>query len=531
MEAPVQRVKKAGSHSWLIPLAIYIIALSVRLIGLKFSFPLLTHHDEKFIIDPLIEMSRNHTLDSGRYAKPDHFLYSVLFGYLNLLSKVLFHKNFGWAYAEDPLFFYFHARLVVALFGSLIPVLAWKIGKLFKGVDFSLAAAFLTCFYPPYIVHSHYLTADVLNTVFSLAVMMLCLLYLQKKKLVWIVLACITVAINTLEKYPGILSYGIVLVTIGISIFSQENKKNHQKWGELLGGILITLAIVALSMFILAPHLFFKLDLIRDALTIESRSTHLGADNLSWFGNMLFYLDVFIKAAGWIVALFAVAGLIFSIFSKQPAMLLLFFGAGYWVAMSRLGLHWERWSLPMMITPLMLAALGMAKLWTTIIEHQITRIIALVFLAGFLSVYALNGMTSSVLLTWHDTRVAALEFTERKGITPDNSVYEGYTPFIPRTVRTIFDFDINNRGQIEFIILSSNMYGRYEAEPVRYSSEIAYYADLRAKASLLSEFKASPKPENPLEQLKILGDYLVNLFRQTKTTYTTGPTIQIYQLP
>ena len=96
METQLKRLKKPGSYSWLIPIAIFLIALVIRVIGLKFSFPLLTHRDEKAIIDPLIEMSRNHTLDSGRYAKPDQFMYSVLFGYLNLLSKVLFHKNFGW---------------------------------------------------------------------------------------------------------------------------------------------------------------------------------------------------------------------------------------------------------------------------------------------------------------------------------------------------------------------------------------------------------------------------------------------------
>ena len=144
MNAPAQRVKITKVYPWLIPFAIYLIALAVRLIGLKFSFPLLTHHDEQYVIDPLIEMSRNHTLDSGRYAKGGQFTYTVLFGYLNLISKLFFHKNFGWAYSEDPLFFYFHARMVIAFFGALAPVLAWKIGKLIKGIDFSLAAAFLT---------------------------------------------------------------------------------------------------------------------------------------------------------------------------------------------------------------------------------------------------------------------------------------------------------------------------------------------------------------------------------------------------
>lgn len=513
------------------PIAIYLIALSVRVIGLKFSFPLLTHHDERFIIDPLIEMSRNHTLDSGFYARPNQFLYTTLFGYLNLLSKILFHKNFGWAYTEDPLFFYFHARLLVAVLGATVPVLAWKIGKLFKAVDFSLPAAFLTCFFPPFIAHSHYITGDILNTALSLAIILFCLLFLQKRKWIWLILACITVGLNTVEKYPGILSYGIVLVTIGISIFSHENEKNQKKWGQFLGGILITLAIVALSMFIFAPHLFLKLDLVRRAISIEAKPTHLGADNLSWIGNMLFYLDVFIKAAGWIVALFAAAGLFFSIISKQLAMLLLFFGAGYWVTLSKLGLHWERWSLPMMITPLMLAALGIAKLWAAIKQRQISRVIALVFLGILLSIYALNGLTSSIVLTWQDTRVVALEFAGKNGISPENSVYESYTPFLPRNLRTIFEFDLDDPGDFQYVILSSSMYGRFQAEPDRYASETAFYAEVRAKASLIAEFKADPKPGSSLEQLKALGDYLVNLFRQTKTTYTTGPTIQIYQLP
>lgn len=531
MQAHAQRQEKAPSYSWLILIAIYLIALLVRVIGLKFSFPLLTHHDEKFIIDPLVEMSRNHTLDSGQYARPDQFLYSVLFGYLNLLSKILFHKNFGWAYADDPLFFYFHARLVIAIFGSLIPVLAWKIGGLFKGVNFSLAAAFLTCFYPPYIIHSHYITPDVLNTVFSLAVIMFCLLYLQKRKALWLVLACIAVALNTLEKYPGVLSYGIVLVTLGINAFSNQSKSKQILWREFFGGILITLIIVLLSMFIFAPHLFFKLDLVREAITIEARSNHLGADNLSWSGNMLFYLAVFINAAGWIVAVFAVAGVIFSIVSKQPAMLLLFFGMGYWVALSKLGLHWERWSLPMMITPILLAALGVTKLWNIIKHQRVVKLLAMIFLGVIGAIYALNGFTSSILLTWQDTRSIALQFSAENGITQENSVSEGYTPFLPRTVKTIFDFDLNDPGQTDFVILSSSMYGRFEAEPDRYSSENYYYAALRNRATLIGEFRSSPKPTNPIEQLRIFGDYLYDLIKGTKTTHTTGPTIQIYQLP
>ena len=531
MENSQKQVNENILRSWLIPTTIFLIALSVRIIGLKFGFPLLTHHDEQYIINPLVEMSKKHTLDSGLYNRPNQILYTVLFGYLNLISKLLFNKNFGWAFDADPLFFYFHARLVIAFFGALIPVIAWKIGKLFKGVDFSLPAAILTCFYPSYIVHSHYITGDVINTVFSLAIIMFCLMYLKNENKLWLILACIGVGLNTVEKYPGILTYGIVLVTIGIKVFSHKKQHHRINWQFFFREIAITLTVVILSMFIFAPHLFFKLDQIREILIYESRSTHLGADNLNWFGNMLFYLKVFINSAGWIVFLFALAGIILSVASKQPAMLLLYFGAGYWVALSKLGLHWERWSLPMMITPLLLAAFSITKLWETIKSRKIVKVLVTVFLIVFFSLYALNGLTSSVLLTWQDTRVVALDFLNKNNITMENSISEGYTPFYPRYAGRIFDFNYNDPGQIQYVILSSNIYGRYEAEPDRYKTENDYYSDLRAEATLIAEFLPSMKPDNPWEQLIVTVDYFSNLVRGTKTTYTTGPTIQVFKIP
>lgn len=527
MEKPSSYRSKFFSKAWLIPLAIFIIALLVRLIGLKFSFPLLTLHDEQHIIDPLIEMSKNHTLDPERYNKPNQVLYTILFGYLNLLSKILFNKNFALSYFENPLFFYFHARLITAIFGAFVPVLAWKIGKMVNGVDFSIPAAFLTCFYPPYIDHSHYISSDIFNTFFTFAVLLFCLMYLSKKKNVWLILASISVALNTLVKYPGILSYGIVFVTLLIVSYNEKPKN----WRILVRGTLSTLAIVILSMIIFAPYLFLNLNEVWSSLIDESRSTHLGADGLSWIGNMLFYLRVFNNAGGWIVSFFAITGLVLTILSKNPIMLLLYFGAGYWVALSTLGLHWERWSLPMMITPLLLAALSMAKLWSVIKHQKIMNVLAILFFVVFGVIYGLNGLTTSLVLDWQDTRVEALQFLTENGVTTENSVSEGYTPFYARDVKTIFDFDFNDPGEIDYVILSSSMYGRFHSEPDRYQYQNTYYNNLRAKATLITEFTPDKRPSNPKDQAVVLLDYLQNLFNKTKTDYKTGPVIQIYQLP
>lgn len=526
-------IKKLDSRHtiWLIPLAIFVVGLTVRVIGLKFSFPLLTHHDEIFIIDPLIEMSKNHTLDSGHYNKPTQILYTILFGYLNLLSKLVFHKNMGWAYEENVLFFYFHARMVAAIFGALIPVLAWRIGKAYEGFDFSLPAAFLMCFYPPYILHSHYIGVDISITFFTLSILLLCLVYLSRKKQVWLILASVMVAINTLEKYPGILSFGLILFTIAIEAFIYKKDDTYSRWSFILRRIGLSLGVVLLSMVVIAPHLFIKWAQIRDILILEGRSTHLGADNLSWAGNMLFYLREFIRQGGWLTSFFALIGLGYSITSKQPEMILLFYGVGYWVALSKLGLHWERWSLPMMISPLLLAGFGITRLWKAFSPRKLLRVLLTASFSILALLYVLNGLTSSVTLTWRDTRVDALQYLSEHKITLENSVSEGYTPYFSRTYKTVFDFDFDNPGQTRYVILSSNMFGRYAAEPERYLVENAFYTELREKATLIEEYVSDKKPTNPLDQSKIVIDYFQNLLQGTESNFRFGPVIQIYQLP
>jgi len=140
-------------------------------------------------------------------------------------------------------------------------------------------------------------------------------------------------------------------------------------------------------------------------------------------------------------------------------------------------------------------------------------------------------LTSSVILNWPDTRVDALNFSTLNDITEENSISEGYTPFFARYVKTIFNFDYKNPGQTRYAILSSNMYGRYAAEPERYAIENEYYKGLRDSSTLIAEFTPSLKPSNTKEQVFIIIDYLSNLIKGTRTSFLTGPTIQIYLLP
>ncbi|NLO71520.1 MAG: DUF5321 domain-containing protein [Porphyromonadaceae bacterium] len=60
-----QASKPKDWKNFFIPLIIFVLALSIRIIGLKFDFPLFTHPDENFLMSPLIEMSAKQSLDPG----------------------------------------------------------------------------------------------------------------------------------------------------------------------------------------------------------------------------------------------------------------------------------------------------------------------------------------------------------------------------------------------------------------------------------------------------------------------------------
>lgn len=529
MEVSSKTIQTKSHSLWFVPWLIFAVALLVRVIGLDFGFPFLTHPDESYFMDPLRNMSIRGGLDSGLCGYPAIISFYSKYAWVNLWSLIRFGTNYGVAYAENVQFFYYVTRCLTAIQGSLIPVVAWLIGKQYKKNDFSLPAAFLFTFYPPFIVHSMYITVDIPLTLFVMTALLFCLKYLNTHRWHWLILACLMTAFSTLEKYPGILTLGIVLVAIRVAAYQKIGGK-ESGWGVFLKTVVFSLIVTGLFIYLLAPQLFHHWDQVSGRLQEAARTIHPGADGLGWAGNLWFYAKQFVSQAGWAVSALAVAGCVIASTQKDPANLLLFFGFGYWVVVSRLGLHWPRWSLPMMISPLLLGGFAVIKLWQALPQRKLFKGVMIVGLAiiGFL--YLLNGFSTSVVLSWKDSRVEGLEYLELHAITPENSVSEGYTPFNSQNLVTIFDFDLEQRGDIRYVILSSSTYSRFEAEPERYKAENAFYANLRRKAELMKVIEKKLKPTSPLEQAQITWDYLNNLLQGTESRYRSGPEIQIYRL-
>lgn len=515
------------SFEWMIPLVLFGVAFLIRRIGLNYGFPLTVHADEPVIIDQVVRMTSTGSLDTVNYIRPDQFLYFSNYVILNLISYAKYGQNLAYGITQDRFFFYSIGRHWVALLGALVIPVSWQIGKKFKKMDFSLAAALVFCFFPLFTKHSRFIAPDMPITLFTLLVLYFSMQYFYTGKKLHLVIAIFFAAINTIEKYPGILSLGIVFIAVGFLII--KNRKTDVRY--MLKVVISILVMYLFFMLITGPNLFIHSESVTAALQSESRSSHLGADGLSWFGNMVYYVKLFLANTNFVYWGFLLIGLFGLLRLRDEASILFFYGAGYWVAISKLGLHWERWSLPMMITPLLLVAAGMTYfLQRPGINKWIKTALVGLIVAG-IGLQSVDALSESIIMSYRDTRVTALELCNSAGIRPENSVFEGYTPFMPGSPWVLQSTPAEEIEQAEYIILSSGMYRRFYAEPEKYPQEIALYEKIKNERTLLYQVSPSPTPTSYLTKLGMINYYIYQRVsaRPLNQELLTGPTIQIYR--
>jgi len=509
--------------------SLFLCSLLIRLIGVKHGFPLLTHPDEDFSLTPALQMTKNRTLNSGYFNRPDQIMTLINFFYLNIASYLRFGENLYLAFPKYYLNFYAYARLLISALGAIIPVLAYKIGNEFHK-KFGISAALVFALYPSYVLHSLYITPDIPVTLFTLVVIYFTVRYLNRGEKFSIYLATLFAAITTAEKYPGLITITIVWAGIIINYFQDPEHSKKTKIWPLVKRLTCFSLIFVIALFIVAPFIFIEYQQVIEALLFESRSTHLGADNLGWGGNLFFYVQSFSSWTNILSTLFIGFGLYALIKNKDKSQIILLFGIVYWIALSVLPLHWERWALPMYITPLFLIGMGINFLWEFPKKNVIVKYLALLSIVIFLIAQFIVTLHIPTRMMLTDTRLIALNCAEERGITPENSLYEGYTPFLPGHPIDISEDELENDNQYHYVILSSYMYDRFFAEPERYVDRIAFYNSIRENNRLIIEVEPTPPAKNLLGKLDDILFYVNNRLKLGVEDRFRGPTIQIFEL-
>jgi hypothetical protein len=216
----------------------------------------------------------------------------------------------------------------------------------------------------------------------------------------------------------------------------------------------------------------------------------------------------------------------------------LLLGVVYWICLSEVPAHWERWALPMFLSPLLFAAVGFGQVlawlqarWRE--KDRRSRLYAGVA-AALMAVGALQLFTGSTVVAagfaGGDTRVVAMPAFRAMGINHQNAISDGYTPLAPSGPESIGSSGhLVSRPGARFVVTSSNMYDRYFASD-KYEAIQAVYRQVREQMPLLKQWAPVPIPKrSALEPWAIL--------RALRYVYdiagggNTGPTISVYKIP
>ncbi len=511
-------------------LLIFVASLLVRSIGLRFGYPLLTHPDEPAIMTPVYNMTVNKNLNPNDFQRPDQILDILNLIYLNIISLVKTGKDLSVTFPANQFEYYFYARILIAILGSFIPIIAFKIGKE-NPINYSVPAAFIFAFFPLYVHYSRSITPDVPVTLFTLLIILFAIRYIRYRENKFLYLATFFAAVNTAEKYPGLISFGIVAFAI---LWVQV--ENHKAQPRLIIKnavieVLKFFAIYLLTFYIVAPNIVINYGKVYASFIRESVNQALGYSGLGWFGNLWFYITNFADFSNIVGYVFFFIGVFGIIKSRNSSFLPCLYGFVYWLLLSVIDTHWERWGLPMYTAPLLLIAFGMAYIVELSKKFRWIKPVGTIAFITLIAWSMIFSLSISIRKTYTNTIVYALQYCESSGITKENSISDRYTPFDPNGNAYTFKY-LEIDPSKKYILLSSAMYERFYTDPQKYARMIQTYETIKNNDILIKEITNydSPASNRFMKWIDDINYYFKKITGAKLPDRYTGNTIQIYQV-
>jgi len=510
--------------------SILLLGLFLRVMGADWGFPFLLHPDEPVVANIPVDMAKRASLDPGEYNHPDHidiYANAVLY---HAASLIVYKKPLTETFAEHTLLYYHISRILVAILGTFCILAAYLVGKEYNR-NTGLIAALLVALFPSYVHHSHYITSDMPLALFILSVILFSIRYLKTPSRKNLLAAVLFSALSLSVKYPGGLTLLLVLSVVICTHYGDRKL--------LVNRLLETAAAFLLFLFLVSPYLFINYDRVIQAVVANAFPVHLGADGLSWSGNLLFYATSYLNFSGIVLLFFFFPGGYYIIRKEKLYALPIFFGLLYWMVLSKIGLHWERWALPMYTCPLLVSAYGINCAYDRSV-HLARRYLLPLWCVVFVCIIGRLLVASSVTtanFTLKDTRFASYLFTQEVGIKEAQTLYEGFTPFYPSNMRDgsvrVAHYTHDKNKDVRYVIVSSGMYSRYLDERERYEADSVFY-DQVFSLPLIRKFAPKEYFEGPAYPFYLNNDFAKGVaflvdYARNRETLLTGPTIQIFK--
>lgn len=473
------------------------LGAAMRLTACVKGYPDLRGADESIVVNQAIGLLERRSYEADTYSWPAHFLVKGSALVFTIYSYLRFGVPATEIFPLNPASFYVLARCFGALWGVLMIPLAWWLAEKAKKGAGLFAAVFFT-FFPIYIEHSGYDTPDVPLAFFTMLISALAIRWLDRPTWGRLAALCVSVGVGISVKYTAAI--GCLLIAVVVCIQAWKEKS----WKLVFLGGAFSIAVVFLAFFLAAPNLVTNWQHTMWQLKIEARGSYgVGP----FFSKLLRYAKTYLQASTGAASLALTAlGGIWIWKNRRAQHIPLFLGAVFWVCLSTLGLWWVRWGTPFYVAPLLLSAVGASVAWDYVKEHwaKYRPHMRRFWKPAGAAVVVLLAVTTSVsggCLEWMrcaapQTVLVALDWCTQQGISYENSIYEGYTPFALDWSKEL-GVSLGEDGQLilpedrqdaQYVLLSSIRYNRFYGDPVGSAPTVAVYEKIRKGMEQLAVF-------------------------------------------
>ncbi len=488
---------KLAKKHWsarLIIVLLMVLGFGLRVWGIGYGLPYLYHPDEPMVQNALSMVKTNDL-------NPHFFGYGSLFFYINaivywayyLLGKMvglfsstsdipdlqLLGLGIGRSLMPTEVI---AGRLVSVLLGTLcIPITYWLGTRLSNRRVGLLAAVFVT-FSAPLVVHSQFITPNILTSL---------LVLLTLAVLVW----------SDSATWPPYLSSTLIGLVFGLAVASKYNAAFlvipcgvayflRYRWQMLKRlDLYISLTVAGLTFFVVTPYALLDFPKVW-ADTVFHLQYYRTVSHPGMEGNTInFYLTYLFKQEGLVVFLSVVPVISYIKTRNRTGLILAFFAIPYTLYISTLNIRNDRTILITLPIFLIMAADVLVSAWQRIqkSDSRHFRQLALALLATFTilsTTYLLYRTTeTNIKKTTPDAREYARQWIETNVPTGTRIAMESYSPFIDPErydMKYFHQLTLNSpewyrQQDYDLLVFSSGRFARYYANPNQYSDQVAMY--------------------------------------------------------
>ena len=473
-------------HFWLLGLIIFI-AVVIRIIGINWGMPHNNlHPDEGLVYWPAYQCALERNFEIHDYYRPNHVtikLNTLLYiGIQELYFVPQGELDFTSNYGENFALFTTASRIMNALFSVGIVVFAYLIA-LSWGKNKALFVALLFAVFPSFIEHAHYITPDTPLLFFLMGVLWVAFRYMKKPTISWLFWMSFFTALAFCEKYPG--AYGCVIIATVVCV------THYKKPLLILRDGAMAILFFILGIMAVSPILLIDLRTVLEIMAGQNKQYHLGADGLNFGETIVFYATTTAVRMGFVLTVGCLYGMVRSFMKNRKPTILLISLLMYILPISKLSLHWERYTLPIYAVCLMFGAIGVFYLLDDLsraLKKSRVLAVAVYLLLLFLPVASLASSAMAVAGSFlaPDSRILLQENFTAANITKHNSVYDCNTPLDPGGYYGAFgNFVAGDPAQYKygscptFVVTSSAQRDLYlEADPEIYGGVANFYKKL-----------------------------------------------------